>query len=38
MITTRLRGKRWTALYDDANGKQKSGGTYDTEKEAREAA
>lgn len=32
--SARLRGKRWTGLYRDAKGKQRSAGTFDTEREA----
>jgi len=38
MASARQRGKRWTGLYRDATGKQKSAGTYDTEREAVKAA
>jgi integrase len=34
MASARQRGSRWTGLYRDAKGKQKSAGTYDTETEA----
>lgn len=34
MASTRERNGRWTALYRDANGKQKSAGTFDSETEA----
>lgn len=34
MASTRERKGRWAALYRDANGNQKSAGTYGTEKEA----
>jgi integrase len=34
MASARQRGKRWTGLYRDASGKQKSAGTYDSEEEA----
>lgn len=38
MASARRRGKRWTGLYRDASDKQKSAGTYDTEREAIKAA
>jgi integrase len=38
MASARQRGKRWTALYRDAQNRQKSAGTFDTEKEALGAA
>ena len=38
MASARQRGKRWTGLYRDASGKQKSAGAYDTEREALKAA
>jgi hypothetical protein len=34
MASARLRGKRWTALYRDSSGAQKSAGTFGTEDEA----
>jgi hypothetical protein len=34
MASARQRGGRWIGLYRDAGGKQKSAGTYDTEREA----
>jgi hypothetical protein len=34
MASARKRGQRWTGLYRDASGAQKSAGTYDTEEEA----
>jgi hypothetical protein len=34
LASARLRGKRWTALYRDASGNQRSAGSYDTEDEA----
>jgi len=34
MGSARLRGKRWTALYRDASGAQRSAGSFDTEEEA----
>jgi hypothetical protein len=34
MASARLRGSRWTALYRDGTGKQKSAGAYGTEEEA----
>lgn len=34
MASARLRGKRWTALYRDSSGAQKSAGTFSTEDEA----
>jgi len=34
MASARRRGERWTALYRDADGKQKSAGTFGTEEEA----
>jgi hypothetical protein len=34
MASARLRGKRWTGLYRDASGAQKSAGSFDTEEEA----
>lgn len=34
MASARPRGERWMGLYRDANGKQKSAGTYDTYDEA----
>ena len=38
MASARQRGKRWTGLYRDASGKQKSAGAYVTEREALKAA
>lgn len=38
MASARKRGQRYTGLYRDASGKQKSAGTYDTEREALKAA
>jgi hypothetical protein len=38
MASVRERNGRFTGLYDDASGKQKSAGTFVTEKEARQAA
>jgi integrase len=38
MASVRERNGRFTGLYDDASGKQKSAGTFGTDKEAREAA
>lgn len=34
MASARKRGQRWTALYRNSDGRQKSAGTYDTEEEA----
>lgn len=34
MASTRKRGQRWTGLYRDASGAQRSAGTFDTEEEA----
>jgi hypothetical protein len=34
MASARERNGRWTGLYRDANGKQRSAGTYDTQEEA----
>ena len=34
MASARLRGKRWTGLYRDASGAQRSAGSFDTEGEA----
>lgn len=38
MASARLRNNRWAALFRDAQGKQKSAGTFATEKEALKAA
>ena len=38
MATARKRGQRWTGLYRDAQGRQKSAGAYPTEREALRAA
>ena len=34
MASARLRGRKWSGLYRDADGRQKSAGSYDTEEEA----
>jgi integrase len=38
MASTRQRNGRWTGLYRDTQGRQKSAGTYDSEREALRAA
>jgi hypothetical protein len=38
MASARQRGQRWAGLYRDADGRQRSAGTFGTEKEALKAA